>query len=547
MMMKTMPWPFRAAAAFCAALLLLAGAGPLCAQDDGDMRPFGETRPLPEARDELSIAWSAADIELDVRKAYLANEAQLFTGPYEGLFSYHPLTMEPRPAAAESWDLSKDKKTWTFTLRADGRFSNGDPVRAEDFRAAWLSLIEPGRESPYSSLFDIIEGAREYRLGRGAGPRSVAIRAPDDRTLEVTLVSPAAFFPSMLCHHSFSPLHPSMLAADADWTRPVGNGPFIIREARDDRIILEKNPEYWDSDQVKLNRIILRSVEDEDDAALLWNTGKARWIAGNVNIDALSDISGIQVNAMFATHYFYIRADTPPWNDQRVRRALTLVLPWDEIRRPYALPAKTLVYPIPGYPHVEGLSLTDVPEAERLLAEAGYAGGAGLPRLVIRTAAAKESERICGLMAEAWRALGLDVFVDARPVHDYFSSLKQGGYQAASSTWIGDFADPYTFLQMWRRDSNLNDALYSDDDYEALMDRSMAEEGETRWATLAEAEKLLLERGAVLPISYSPALNIISTSEIGGWYKNVLDLHPFKYLEFRSFRPLPGVALGGGE
>jgi peptide/nickel transport system substrate-binding protein/oligopeptide transport system substrate-binding protein len=95
---------------------------------------------------------------------------------------------------------------------------------------------------------------------------------------------------------------------------------------------------------------------------------------------------------------------------------------------------------------------------------------------------------------------------------------------------------------MWRRDSNLNDARYNDPDYEALIDRSMEEQGETRWKTLSEAEALLLDRGTVLPISYSFALNIVDKTELGGWYSNVLDIHPFKYLYFKSFRPLPGVA-----
>jgi peptide/nickel transport system substrate-binding protein/oligopeptide transport system substrate-binding protein len=97
---------------------------------------------------------------------------------------------------------------------------------------------------------------------------------------------------------------------------------------------------------------------------------------------------------------------------------------------------------------------------------------------------------------------------------------------------------------MWRKDSNLNDAHYNDDDYEALLEKSMLEEGNLRWATLADAEKLLLERGSVLPISYSPAINIVDTGELGGWFPNALDIHPFKYLNFRAFRPLPGVALG---
>jgi peptide/nickel transport system substrate-binding protein/oligopeptide transport system substrate-binding protein len=133
------------------------------------------------------------------------------------------------------------------------------------------------------------------------------------------------------------------------------------------------------------------------------------------------------------------------------------------------------------------------------------------------------------------------------PFGRYFQSLKQNDYQVGSTTWIGDFADPYTFLQMWRRDSNLNDAGYNDDDDETLLEKSMTEDGSRRWETLAEAEELLLSRGTVLPISYSPAINIVDTDELDGWYANVLDIHPFKFLSFRARRPLPGVAVAGPD
>jgi len=481
---------------------------------------------------------------LDFRKSYLASEAQLFTAIYEGLFSYHPFTMEPVPAAASRFETSEDKKQWTFTIRNGARYWNGDQVRAQDFRASWLSLLEAGEDSPYSSLFDIIEGARDYRLGINKDPEKVGISAPNNRTLVVRLNAPAAFFPSMLCHHSFCPIHPTMLN-NKDWSKSpvISNGPFYITENSEDRIILQKNLNYWDSRNTALNKLTIEFPENRDDAATFWNTGAAHWIPGDVNIDALTDRSGITVNAMFATHYYFVRSQKP-WDDYRIRRALTLALPWDQIREGYFLPAKTLIYPIPGYPEVEGLETTDIEEALKLLEEAGYPRGIGLPPLVIRITPSQDAGRVSTLMAEAWyEKLGILVKIDVVPFGRYFQSLKDNDYQLGFTTWIGDFADPYTFLQMWRRDSNLNDARYNDDDYENLMERSMIEEGSKRWETLAEAEKLLLSRGAVLPICYSPAINIIDIDEINGWFPNVLDIHPFKYLSFRSFRPLPGVAM----
>jgi len=508
----------------------------------------------PDIRDltGLTVAFSSHDIELDFRKSYLSSEAQIFTALYEGLFSYHPLTLEPVAALAEKWQLSDDKMQWTFTIRQNARFSNGDPVRAEDFRDAWLSLIDPARESPYSSFFDVIEGARDYRNRIEINPDKVGIRAENQRTLIVKLNSPASFFPAMLCHHSFSPIHHSMInksdwspaGAQAGWKPPVSNGPFKIITMNDESIVMQKNSYYWDGDRVALNQLIVKFTGTAEDAAHLWNSGEARWISGDVDVDALTDLSGIQVNVMFATHYYFIRSAAEPWNDKRVRRAMALVLPWEEIRSGYYLPAKTLIFPVHGYPDVDGIIESNYEEAIELMNEAGFSGGKGLPELVIRLMPSRDAARVANLMANAWKnILHFNVRIEVISNDRYFQSLKEDGFTVGSTTWIGDFADPYAFLQMWINDSNLNDARFNDPDFEELIDRSMIEEGPVRLATLAEAEKLLLESGAVLPLCYNPALNIINTGEIDGWYPNALDIHPFKYISFKTLRPLPGVAI----
>ena len=511
-----------------------------------DRSPMAQGRPDPQNREELTVAFSSGSIQLDPRKSFLASEAQIFTGLYEGLFSYNPLTLEPLPAAAESWKVSDDKKTWTFTIRSNARYWNGDSLKSQHFRDAWISLIDPAGNNPYSSLFDIIAGAKEYRTGQTRDPDKVGIECPNEKTLVVHLNAPAAFFPSMLCHHSFSPIHPTMLGI-SDWSKqaPISNGPFYLVEQKDDRLILAKNELYWDAKRVAIKKLIIRFTKDGAEAASLWNSGEARWIAGDIDLEALQDRSGIEVNAMFATYYFYIRSSQAPWTDSRIRQALSLALPWDNIRQGYYLPAETLIYPIPGYPKPKGLSETNVERAKELLAEAGFPKGVGVPTLVIKISQSKEAYRIAGLMAAAWKEnLSIPVEIKVTPYESYIDELKKDDYVVGSSTWIGDFADPYTFLQMWRRDSNLNDARLNDPIYEHLIDQSMQEEGEQRWQTLSRAEEQLLQGGTVLPIAYTPALNIIDMNEIDGWYPNPLDIHPFKYLKYASFRALPGVAWG---
>ncbi|MHC6203361.1 peptide ABC transporter substrate-binding protein [Breznakiellaceae bacterium SP9] len=518
--------------------------------EEGYTVPYYDTyRTFPKTtRDTMTVVFSKAKMELDFRASYLASEAQLYTALYEGLYSYEPETMLPVNALAQRAELSADKKKWTFTLRNGAKYWNGDPVRAGDFRAAWLSLIEPARNSPYSSLFDIIEGAQDYRLGKLRDPNKVGIDAPDERTLVVRLTSPAAFFPSMLCHHSFSPIHPSMLQV-RDWTLkpPLSNGPFYIEEIREDRFVLVKNEAYWDADNVAIRKINF-VFADAEQSAELWRSSEARWISGEIDFLQIPNTADILVNPMFATHYYYIRSALKPWNDQRVRRALSIVLPWEEIREDELRPAKSLILRTPGYPLVTGFETADKEESLRLLEEAGFPGGVGIPELVIRLTPSKDAQRVCAIMAQAWRDLGIRVRLDVVPYDEYFQSLKQNDYVVGSTTWIADFADPYSFLQMWRRDSNLNDAKFSDDDYERLIDISMTEEGRKRLETLAEAERLLLDRGSVLPISHTVSVNVIKNirgepDEVSGWYANILDIHPFKYMHINPPRPLPNVAL----
>jgi peptide/nickel transport system substrate-binding protein/oligopeptide transport system substrate-binding protein len=331
---------------------------------------------------------------------------------------------------------------------------------------------------------------------------------------------------------------------ERNWTPPISNGPFQIKSMDDNSIVLLKDDQSWDQHRVELNKIIIKFTETADEASSMWNSGEARWISGDVNIEALTDRSGIQVNVLFATHYYFIRSKDKPWNDHRVRRAMALVLPWDEIRANYYLPAETLIFPVAGYPKVEGISETDYDEAKKLMSEAGFPGGSGTPELIIRLTPSPDAARVGGLMAVAWKEiLGLNVRVEVISYDRYFQSMKENDFTIGSSTWIGDFADPYTFLQMWRRDSNLNDACHDDDEYEALIEKSMTEDGSVRMATLSEAEKLLLDRGVVLPIYFNPALNIVDTGELDGWYPNALDIHPFKYFSFKAYRPLPGVVM----
>ena len=207
------------------------------------------------------------------------------------------------------------------------------------------------------------------------------------------------------------------------------------------------------------------------------------------------------------------------------------------------LPTSRLIPRIPGYPEIEGIEASNRDEAMRLLEEAGYPEGEGLPILIFKLPGDSASQHIAELMTEAWkRDLDLEVGVRSFPFDVYLDEVKKGDFTIGSATWIGDYADPLTFLQMWTTDSNLNDARFADQDFDGLIEQSFGQEGRERYATLGESEEMLLQKAVVLPTSHTPAFNLIDLDRVEGWFPNVLNIHPLKYLRFRALRVPPSIA-----
>jgi oligopeptide transport system substrate-binding protein len=493
---------------------------------------------------ELVVVYSPKEVELDPRHIYTTMESELSTALYEGLLAYHPFSLVPVPGVAYDWEISEDKTLYRFFLREEAVFSNGDPVTAEDFRESWLRALDPEAEAEYSFLFDVIQGARNYRLGRS--PREeVAIRAESEKVLEVKLEKPAGHFLKLLCHMSFAPIHASYRNRD-DWdgdTTLIGNGPYYLYERSPFELVFRKNRLYWDTARVGLDGIRVRFMDDPAAISEAFNRGAVHW-ANNWETSSLEDRTKIVFNPLFATSYFYMVCVEDAWNDPRVRRALALLVPWEEIRtEDTLLPTSRLIPPIPTYPDITGIAESNREEAFSLLQEAGYTQGVGLPELVFKLPGDSESERVAGIMAEAWKQeLGLAVRIVSFPYDIYLREVKKPDYTIGSVTWIGDYADPLTFLQMWTEGSNLNDARFTDPEFDALIEGSFSLEGEERYTQLAQAEEILLSTAVVLPISHAPAFNLVDLDRIEGWFPNVLNIHPFKYLRFRELRVPPGVA-----
>lgn len=512
----------------------------------------GQERDIAGSEDqELVVSLTPSEIVFDPHHAYSASEAQLFTAIYEGLVTYEPRTLEPIPAAAQSWSVSPDGRVYTFTIRESARFWDGRPVRAQDFRNSWLRLLDPSERAEYASLFDIIRGAEAFRTGRTADPESVGIRALSSTQLQVTLEEPAAHFLKILCHHSFVPIHPLMLDG-GEWnglTEVPGNGPYYVATRNGSEMVLLRNELYWDRANIVLPKIRYVFIENPDTVSQMFNKGQIDWITGDFSFELINNIDTLVYAPMFATQYFYFSQREEAWKDPQVRKALTLLVPWEEVRRNAAIPATTLVPPIPGYPQVQGIVSGSDEEAMKLLAEAGYPEGDGLPPLVfLLPSGSEEMRRMAAVMASAWKEkLDLEISISQVPFDQYFVRVNTDPFTIATLTWIGDFADPLTFLQLWTSSSNLNTAGFSDEEFDRLVKNSFGQRGEARYSALADAERRLLDSAAVLPIGHTPSVNMIDTEIIDGWYPNPLDIHPFKFMKFAEFTSIPGIVLSTGR
>ncbi len=475
--------------------------------------------------------------------AYTTSEAQIFTALYEGLTIFHPATLKPVPGAAESWSISEDGLTITFHLRNGLHWSHGEIITSNDFKESWIHLLSPDTRAEYASLLDDLAGAYEYRTGI-AGPDGLGIETPDSRTLVVRLKHPSPQFLSILCHFSFVPVH-KVYRNTVDWSKvtsvPV-NGPYIIKTRNSEEVILTKNPYYWDAENIGIDELQLLFNDDSDKIMAEFNRFEIDWVISGINLLALGKQESLVTSPSFSTTYYYFSNRNEAWSNEKVRRALSLLLPWEEIRGQQLIPGASLVPPIPDYPPADaGYPPVDERrmQAMKLLDEAGYPDGQGLPSLTIRI----PSEDIAvNYMMPIWqKELGLEVFIESIPHPNYYDSIKRGGYDIATLTWTGDYADPWTFLGMWLTDSSFNESGFSNTRYDSLLREAALLPYRDRLEKLSEAEEILLHSGQVMPIAHNPAINLIDLRFFDGWFSNVLNIHPFKNLTSIPGYTIPGV------
>ena len=511
-----------------------------------------ENEPYPQ--NEFVVSVTTGIPNLHPHAAYNANEAQILTGLYEGLCTYDPYTLQPVAGLAKDWKISADGLTWTFTLRDNLTFENGDPITAQVFCDSFINLLNPKLDLPYASLLDCVKGVKEYRSGMTTDTSHIGLYAESDTSLKISLVYPAEQLTNILCHHAFSAVHPSQLKAitkyagkssfanSASAFKPIASGPFKIESFTGDKIHLVKNSVYWDSESVRLPAISILLDEDADKMTEAFNQGTIHWLCGSVNLNKVAATYTIHITPMFATEYFYFKTDAPPCSDQMLREALLAAIPYTELRKDYLLPAKTLVFPLTGYPTVPGVDKQDIAKAEKLLKKVSQSETTQPVKILLPETAIYTEQ--AALLKTAWEKIGISTEITTVPFEEYYDRLKTDNYHLAVISWIGDFADPLAFLELFRTDSTLNDSGWHNIDYENFIKKASAEQNrKKRFEYLAKAEQLLLDSSVLIPLSHVPAINVIDLSDIKGWYVNAVNIHPFKCIRFAQPDPLPGIAL----
>lgn len=468
----------------------------------------------------------------------------------EGLVREHPeSSSKVLPGMAERWESNAEKSVWTFHLR-EAAWSNGDPVTADDFAYAYRRILNPEFGAPYVSMLFRIKNAEAYNTGAVEDFAEVGIQVLGPRTLQIELDGPTPYLPLMLTHYTWFPVHPGTIekaggfaSRDSGWTLPenyVGNGPFVLKEwLPNQRIIVEKNPAYWDAASVSLNGIHYFPILDRQTENRMFQTGQLHITNGvpfNLRDKYRAENNpALREDPMFATGYLGLNNRHKGLDDPRVRHALSMALDRKTIIEKVTKngsPAGGFVPPtIDGYPVADALP-HDPEQARQLLVEAGYPGGEGLPSFEFLIANSDTSRTFAEVVQEMWRTeLGVSIEILNKEWQVLISEMDSGNYDIFLLSWIGDYLDPATFLKIMRTGDGNNRTGYGNPVYDDLLARAnQVASMEQRYALLAEAEALLLKDLPILPVTWARNMYLIHP-DVRNWAPKPLMDQPYEAVE----------------
>jgi oligopeptide transport system substrate-binding protein len=447
------------------------------------------------------------------------------------------------PGVAKEWNVSADGKTYTFTLREDARWSNGDALVAEDFVAGLRRLVDPVTASQYGQIVDVIVNAGEVITGKKK-PEELGISAPAPHTVVIQLSAPAPYLPGLLTHPSTCPVHrPSLASHPNDVARPgvmVSNGAFVLKEwVQGLHILAERNPHYWNNAATKLDGVKYLQIADENAELTRYRAGDLHstsvvprgqfdWIKQNL-------AAQLHVSPQLNTYYYGFNLRRAPFKDSLpLRRALSLVVDRERLAKVVLkvgeLPAYGWVppgvhnYTSQSFDYATRPMPERIAEARKLYAQAGYSAAKPL-RFELRYNSGEVHDRMAVAVSSMWKeALGVEAQVRAVEFKSLLQDVDRGDVEMYRSSWVGDYNDAYTFVQYLKSDFGINMPRYHSAEYDELVVAAAAEADEAkRRELLQKAEGVALRDHALLPLYFYVNKHLVKP-QVKGWYDNVMNV-----------------------
>ena len=487
---------------------------------------------------------------LDPHKASTLVEMNILRDLYEGLVTYDA-NAELIPGAADHWEISGDGTVYTFHMRENAEWSNGEPVTAGDFVFSFRRIVAPETASRYAAALYPIRNARKVSAGK-LDPSELGVTAIDDKTLEIALEASTPYFMDLLGHPSAVPVHPPSVEKYGDaFVKPgnmVSNGAYMLEDTVPNaRITLFKNPYFHDASTVAIDEVVFHPVEDSSSALRRFiagdfdsvdtvPTGQAAWMRGHLG-------NRFHVSPYLGVEYYAINTAKPPFDDPHVRQALSMAIDREflagKIWNGTMLPGYSFVPPgIPSYgepvmPIYKEQSILDrEDEAMALMRQAGYGPDNPL-KITLRYNTKEKHKKTALAVAEMWKPLGVEVALVNSDAATHYAMLKnKGDFDIARASWIADYADAQNFLFLLQGDNpRLNYASYANPAFDALMDRAAGTvDAEERKAILHRAQAILERDQPNIPLMYYSAKNLISDG-LKGWKDNILDIHLSRWMK----------------
>lgn len=526
-----------------------------CALFGGGAAFFSLTRPETRVargdREQILHRGNGAEPQdLDPQTVTGVPEDHILLALFEGLVSEDPHDLHPVPGVAERWDISPDGRTYTFHLRHNAKWSNGEILTARDFVRSYQRILAPTLAAEYAYMLFVVTNAEAFNKGAVKDFSQVGFRVPDDFTLEVRLNAPTPYFLSLLNHYSWFPVHVPTVerCGPVDqrgnrWTRPenfVGNGPFNLVSWRiNDRLIVRKSPTYWDGDKVRLREIHFYPVESLDTEERGFRAGQLHMTyempLPKIDTYRAEHPNLIRIDAYLGTYIYRLNVTKPVLNLKKVRQALALAVEREkiasQIRRAGERPACCFTPPGTAGYTCRAAVHTDIPRAQQLLAEAGFPNGKGFPKFKVQFNTLETHRAIAEAIQQMWKKnLNIDVELENQEWKVYIDNQRLLNYEIGRYAWIGDYVDPNSFLDMFLTGGGNNQTGWSNKEYDRLLALAAATgDNARRFEYFQQAEAILLDECPMIPIYHYVQPYLLSPS-VQGWWPTILDHHPYKYV-----------------